>query len=252
MSAAILLHKNWRTGLLHALGLAQSEAWRVIRLWLPLMLLPLLYFEVALLNQALYEGHYFDATVIGWEQFLFESMPSQTWAEVAPYLWLSELLHAASLPSYPIIVVPPLILFIHKRYKAMGQVVFIFMLVSLVHCLIFIFFPVQGPRYLFPAPTAGDIEEGWLYRLTHWILETGSSQGTAFPSAHVAVSFAQTAISFRVLPRWGWPLVGLSLLLAASTVYGGFHYLIDALAGATLGLLLAWLAIWLLPQLRSY
>lgn len=225
------------------MGLAQSTVWQVVRLWLPLMLLPLLYFEVALLNRSLHGGRYFDATVIGWEQFLFGGMPSQTWAELAPYLWLSELLHAAYLAYYAIIVVPPLVLFIQKRYEAMRQVVFIFMLVSLVHCLVFIFFPVQGPRYLFPAPTAGPIEQGWLYRLTHWILETGSSQGTAFPSAHVAVSFAQTAISFRVLPRWGWSLLGLSLLLAASTVYGGFHYLIDALAGGGLGLLLAWLGM---------
>lgn len=213
------------------------QFWRSLRQFYPLVLMPLLYWEVPLLSRALYGAIYFDTVIIGWEQALFGTLPSRTWAATAPYLWLSEPLHAAYLSYYFIISLPPLVLFLRGRDEAMSLYVFIFLLVSLLHCAIFIALPVQGPRYLFPPPTAGNIETGPLYRLTHWILAAGSSQGTAFPSAHVGVSCALTVAARRVLPRWWKLLLLLSVLLAVATVYGGFHYLLDASAGAVVGLL---------------
>lgn len=215
------------------------QFWRSLRQFYPLVLMPLLYWEVPLLSRALYGATYFDAVIIGWEQALFNTLPSQTWAAAAPYRWLSEPLHAAYLSYYLIISLPPLVLFLRGRDEEMSRYVFIFLLVSLLHCVIFITFPVQGPRYLFSPPTAGRIEDGPLYRLTHWILQSGSSQGTAFPSAHVAVSCALTVAARQVLPGWWKPLLFLSTLLTVATVYGGFHYLLDALIGAVIGLFAA-------------
>lgn len=215
------------------------QFWRSLRQFYPLVLMPLLYWEVPLLSRALYGATYFDAVVIGWEQAFFGTLPSQTWAAAAPYRWLSEPLHAAYLSYYLIISLPSLVLFLRGQDEEMSRYVFIFLLVSLLHCVIFIAFPVQGPRYLFPPPTAGPLEHGPLYRLTHWILQSGSSQGTAFPSAHVAVSCALTVAARRVLPGWWKPLLLLSVLLMVATVYGGFHYLLDAIIGAVVGLFVA-------------
>jgi membrane-associated phospholipid phosphatase len=245
-SATFLLGAG-RSRIPRAWLLRWPQFWRSLRQFYPLVLMPLLYWEVPLLSRALYGATYFDATIIGWEQALFDTLPSQTWATKAPYLWLSELLHAAYLSYYFIVSLPPLILFLRWRDEEMSLYVFIFLLVSLLHCVIFIAFPVQGPRYLFPPPTAGRIEHGPLYWLTHWILQSGSSQGTAFPSAHVSVSCALAVAARRVLPRWWLLLLALSVLVAVATVYGGFHYLVDALVGAAVGLLVALLTLRLWP-----
>jgi membrane-associated phospholipid phosphatase len=93
---------------------------------------------------------------------------------------------------------------------------------------------VQGPRYLFDPP-GGVIANGFLYQLTHTVLEAGSSQGAAFPSSHVGVSVTQTLLMIRYMPRLA-PLIGvLTLGLALGAIYGGFHYAIDAAAGLALG-----------------
>jgi membrane-associated phospholipid phosphatase len=213
---------------------------RTIADWLPLLLIPVLYSELAVLNVAVHGGRYFDELVIGWEQASFGGQPSRDWAAALPVTAISEPLHAAYLSYYFIIFVPPLLLFLRGRRDAFRFGVFALMLSFFLHYLFFIYFPVAGPRYLFPAP-AGDIAGGFFYRLAHRILEAGSSQGAAFPSSHVGVSVTQTLVAARFLPRLAPVLAMLTLGLALGAVYGGFHYLIDAVAGLVLGVL-AWLA----------
>lgn len=203
--------------------------------WYPLLLIPLLYAELEPLNRAIYDGRYFDDLIIDWEAILFGGQPSQALAEVLPSLILSEALHAAYLSYYFIIFGPPLILYLLGKREEFREVVFTVMLVFFLHYLFFIYFPVQGPRYLFPPP-GGILAKGPLYQLTHQILETGSSQGAAFPSSHVGVSFAQAAIAVRFLPRIAPLLFILATGLALGAIYGGFHYATDAVAGIILGL----------------
>lgn len=214
--------------------------------WYPLLLIPLLYGELAPLNLAVWNGAYFDELIQGWEAALFGGQPSYSFARALPFLWLSEPLHAAYIGYYLIIYGPPLILYLTGRKAEFRFAVFGLMLTFLVHYLFFIFFPVQGPRYIFPAPD-GAIERGWFYQLSHMLLEAGSSQGAAFPSSHVGVSVAQTLLMIRLLPRLAPVLALLTIGLALGAVYGGFHYAIDAVCGAALGAML----IALTPQLRA-
>ena len=210
--------------------------------WYPLLLMPFLYLELGALNVAVHGGRYFDGTVMGWEEMLFRSQPSQEWASALPNTALSEALHFFYLSYYLIIYLPPLYLWLRgwgggRALAAHQHMLFTLMLVFLVHYLFFIFFPVQGPRYLFPPP-GGDLSQGAMYRLVHAILERGSSQGAAFPSSHVGVAFAQTALALLFLRRAAPFLLLASIGLGLGAIYGGFHYGVDALAGLVLGLLL--------------
>lgn len=210
------------------------RVWEVLRDWYPLLLIPALYTELAVLNLAVYDGRYFDPAILRVEGAIF-GQPSRDFARALPYLPLSELLHASYLSYYLIIYGPPLFLYLAGRRADFRRVVFGVMLAFFVHYVFFIYFPVQGPRYLFPAP-GGVIAEGPMYRLAHRILEAGSARGAAFPSSHVGVSIAQTVMAARFLPPLA-PLLGLlATLLALGAVYGGFHYATDATAGFLLGL----------------
>lgn len=212
---------------------------------LPLLIMPLLYAELPILNQSLFGGRYFDDVIIGWERMLFGLEPARAFARAAAWPWLSEPLHAAYLSYYLIIYVPPLLIGWRRGHDALRETVLALSLVFFAHYLFFVYFPVEGPRYRFPAP-AGAIAEGPAYRIAHAVLEAGSSRGAAFPSSHVGVSVAATIMCWRWM-RPVAPVAGvLTAGLAVGAVYGGFHYGIDVLAGALLGCVLAIVA----PVLR--
>lgn len=209
----------------------------VIGDWYPLVIIPVLYTELAVLNIAVFNGRYFDSIILGWEQHLFGSQPSRVFARQFPYLPLSEYLHFAYISYYLIIYGPTLYLYLRGRREDHQHATFNLMLAFFAHYVFFIYFPVQGPRYLFPAPS-GPIAHGFFYKLAHKLLETGSSRGAAFPSSHVGVSIAQTAFTFRALPRMAPVVLLLTLSLAVGAVYGGFHYATDAICGLLFGVLL--------------
>jgi len=202
--------------------------------WYPLLLVPFLYAELDTLNQAVHGGIYFDDVIQRIEAALFGTQPSVRWSRVMPVLPLSELLHAAYLAYYPLIYLPPLLVYAAGRRIEFRVMVFALLLTFAVHYVFFIYFPVQGPRYLFAAPTGG-LERGLVYGLAHSVLESGSSRGAAFPSSHVGVAVAQTLLIARFAPRLALPAAVVTVLLAAGAVYGGFHYAIDVLVGAALG-----------------
>ena len=209
--------------------------------WYVLGLMPALYTELALLNISVHNGRYFDDIILRWEEQLFGGQPSRELAAAMPWLPLSEFLHFSYIAYYLIIYGPFVLLYMRARRDDHQRAAFTIMLTFFAHYVFFIYFPVQGPRYLFPAPT-GEIENGVMYQLAHRILEAGSSRGAAFPSSHVGVSFAQTALAFVLLRRWAPVLLVLSTGLAVGAVYGGFHYATDAVAGLVFGLLLFFLA----------
>jgi membrane-associated phospholipid phosphatase len=218
--------------------------------WLPFFVVPLVYWEVPLLAEAIHRGASYDTVVMGWEAALFGGQPSLTMAARWPSLWISEPLHGAYLSYYFIMAVPPIALWFMGRRDAFRRVVFALAVVILLHQAAFVSFPVLGPRYLFPAPT-GPLEAGLLYQWTHQVLEGGSSPGTAFPSSHVGISVAVTVALWR--ERLGAaPWVGvLTGLLAVATVYGGFHYAVDAVAGVALGLIAAAITPRLMIRMRT-
>jgi membrane-associated phospholipid phosphatase len=242
----IVLVALWPLPLLErALGAAAPAVRSVVRAtadWLPLLLIPLLYTELAVLNRAVHGGRYFDDIIIALEQAVFRGQPSQEWAVVAPYIWLSEPLHAAYLAYYFIILGPPLVLYLRGQTDAFRRIAFGVMLSFFAHYLFFIFFPVQGPRYLFPAP-GGDLAGGPFYQLAHRVLEAGSAQGAAFPSSHVGVSVTQTLLTMRYMPRIALPVGVLTAGLAIGAIYGGLHYAIDAVAGLILGVIIFVIAL---------
>ena len=216
-------------------SLRSSGERRVIADWLPLLLVPILYAELPYLNAAW--GTFYDPRVRGWEAALFGTQPARTLAPAMPSVALSELLHLGYLLYYPIVYVPPLLLYVRDRQEEFGRTVLAIMLTYCVCFLTFVLFPVEGPRYAW-GPAAG-APAGPLRSLALALLERGSSRGTAFPSSHAAVAVAQGVMAVRYQPRVGAAVLVTSLLLMVGAVYGGFHYAVDVMAGGALGFVVA-------------
>jgi membrane-associated phospholipid phosphatase len=236
--AAVLLAPPPLRRLRARVGRRLGPAGRLLGDWYPLLLVPAFYFDLSILNVAVHEGRYFDALVQDWDAALYGGQPSRDLAARWPSLLVSEPLHASYLAYYAIIYVPAILLYARGMRLAFRELVLAIMATFVVHYLFFIFLPVQGPRYLFDAPTGG-IENGPVYRATHWLLGNASSRGTAFPSSHVGVATAISLTLIRFVPRIGVAALVMTVLLALSTVYGGFHYATDAWVGAAFGVAVA-------------
>ncbi|MEJ2677716.1 MAG: phosphatase PAP2 family protein [Gemmatimonadota bacterium] len=237
LAAAAALYLPPVRRLLLAAGRAWPRLSRVVHDWYALALVPALYTELAILNQAVWNGHYFDAAIQRVEIAIFGGLPSRELATAFPYPVLSEFLHTAYLSYYVILFGPSLFLYLAGRVHAFRVVTFGVVFMLLLNYVAFIFYPVQGPRYLFPPP-GGPLRGEFVNRLTHWILEHGSARGAAFPSSHMSVVTVQTVMAYRYLRR-AFPLLVVAVLgVGVGAVYSGFHYAVDMVAGALVALVL--------------
>ena len=205
---------------------------RPLRDWLPLALGPFLYIELRWLIEGAGRTHA-DALVQGWERTFFPANPAATWAPSMPVPWLSEALHFAYASYYALIYVPPAILYLRGRRESYASTLLALALVYGACFATYLVFPVDGPRFLVGPAAAPD---GPFRAFVLRLLQAGSSRGTAFPSSHVAASVVASLCALRYQRPVGIVVGVLTVGLALGAVYGGFHYAVDVLAGAIVGL----------------
>ena len=229
---------------LHALMLAtlvvcirtDGPTVRTIRDLLPLVAIPVLYAELPYLMAA-FSGGYRDAFIQQAELALFGDHPSRGLAGRLPFAWISEPLHAAYFSYYALIYAPLAYLLATGRRDAFRESAAAVMATFAICFAVFVVFPVQGPRYLWPAPDG--VPAGPMRTIVLAVLERGSSRGAAFPSSHMAVAVVQALMAYRWRVPGAWLIALATALLGVGAVYGGFHYAIDMIAGALLGVAVA-------------
>ena len=203
-----------------------------LRDWYPLSTIALFYFEMGKLTQMVFQ-RYFDETVILWEKRVFKGMPSLELSRRFPSVILSEILHLCYFSYYVIAVFLAAWLYFKGEMDPFRGTVFAETLTFNLSLLCYPFLPATGPRYLFEK-IHGPLSKGFFFRLTHAIVSRGSSKGTAFPSSHVSLSVVVLLCALRYDSTAFLVLLPVCIGLTISTVYGRFHYAVDALAGAVL------------------
>lgn len=201
----------------------------------PIILTAAYYTQLGIIN--LNVGRLFDGTVQRWEVALFGSQVSVTWHEAMPSKVLSFILHFCYGSYYWILVLPALFLFFRRPRDTFERGVFVMTLGFYACYVVFSLFPVAGPRYFYGNAT-GPIADVATARVVHWLTEGGSAIGTAFPSSHVAATWCAVYALWRDARKLALFVAPVALGLAIGTVYGQFHYAIDAVVGAIFGVLL--------------
>ena len=224
------------SGLLLILNRAKPSAGilRVILDWHPLMLFPLLYKEVEVLAPVIGDWR-LTAAIPAWESALFAGQPSLYLSERLAFVPLSEYLHFCYL-SY-VIVIPSVTAYwyVSGRRTAFGELVLMLSSVLLGSYLFFILLPVDSPYYLsqrLGPPLSGHL----FFDLVHQMSARGGARGGAFPSAHVSGAVVVSLVAWRHQRRLAYLLVPLTVSVMIATVYGRFHYALDALVGAGLAI----------------
>jgi membrane-associated phospholipid phosphatase len=226
--AAVLVGMFTRPGL-GRIGLALREIY-------PLLLLVGLYGQLDVLNRGVVRSH--DGLVQQWELGLFGVQVSRVWWQAAPSAFWSTVLHAAYFSYYFIVSIPAIYFLWRGDLVAVRRFVLAVMTTFVLCYLVFIFFPVAGPYYVFPRPDAWFVANP-AARLVYDTLAEGSSYGAAFPSSHVAATVAAALTAAMGSRRLGLALLLPTLLLSVGVVYCQMHYAVDALAGLVIGGLVA-------------
>jgi len=119
----------------------------------------------------------------------------------------------------------------HRRDIA-DRVLFVYLLGTLLAYSIIPFYPSEPPRTLFR--DSGPLVTTPLRQLNLLIVNGAGVHTGVFPSAHVSSAFsAAWALLFLLRDkRWpGWVMLIYAVSVGIATVYGRYHYAVDAIAG---------------------
>src|SRR5438270_7849433 len=141
--------------------------------WYPMLLLGALYAEVGVLNVDL--GYQHDQVIQRLELWVFGSQLSYRWIREMPNPLLSWFLHACYLAYYAILYASPLGLWFSGRRDAARRTIFAVMVTFYICYVVFLFFPVAGPRYTFDL-AHNAATSVWPARATQWLLDLGDSR----------------------------------------------------------------------------
>jgi len=112
-------------------------------------------------------------------------------------------------------------------YTVFKRTVTFFLIVSTVHLVIFLLFPVKMVR---PDLTNSN---GVMNMLTHYYYLIDNPVN-CFPSLHVAYPFAGTLVLWNYKRKWGYLLAVMTAFIAVSVVLVKQHYIVDVVAAVVL------------------
>ena len=202
------------------------------------------------------------------EQWLFNSQPSVEFSKLCPDIWFSEPFNMGYFAYYPLIAIVAIYYFVFK-FEWFEKASFVIVTSFFLYYLIYIFVPVAGPQFYFPAIgmdnveacnflSIGDyfnhnaillpgpnFEQGLFFDLVEASQEVGERPTAAFPSSHVGISTILMIMAWRVNKKLCYGLTPFYVLLCCATVYIQAHYLIDVFAGWISAIAIYILSTWM-------
>ena len=227
-----------------ALGLTQPQyGWvSVIRDWVALGLTILCYEEMGWLAPAL-RDYRLEKSWIIWDRRLLKDWGVKAAIERSGWLFpaILEL-------SYTLVYLMPVFglvaLYVYDGSDQSDRFLRYFLLATLPAYALFPYFPSEPPRTVFPAD---NLPVNTVFRRFNlWMLGRTGIHTSVFPSAHVSGAFGVGFALLVILPDHrgvGWSLIALACSITVATVYGRYHYLVDALAGIGISILALIVAI---------
>jgi membrane-associated phospholipid phosphatase len=213
-----------------------------IRLFYPQLLYILFFGEAILLSQLFYNNYSFDWFFSQIDFMLFSSQPSITFHQLVPNTPLiTELVFFSYFFFFPLICSGWWLLYLQGRMREAVRAFLITTISFYILFLVFIFFPVKGPKYFFPYLNNrwyNNFEGFFFTSFMRNLFNHMNLAGAAFPSSHVALSL----VAILLNRRYNWPLAFVfitpTILLFFSTVFIYAHYVVDVIGGIISGILL--------------
>lgn len=206
----------------------------ILRHWYPLLIFFPLFAEMNELVTMIFP-FWANSWLIRLDHALFGVHPT-VWFEQVATPALTELMVVFYLAYFLLIPAAALPLYLRERRREFDGLMLNTALAYYLSFVAFLFFPAVSPRVTLSHLQGGPLEGGFLLHILYWVQGFGGIRGGAFPSSHVAVAFAVLFSVHRYERKVFYVLLPFVLGLAVSTTYCRYHYAVDAIAGALLGL----------------
>ncbi len=227
--------------LILALGATKHRAVAVARDWIAPPLLLLAYREMDWFTPARLE-HRLEHAWIVWDRMLLDDWAIRRVIEFAGWLPHAYLefcyLLVYGIPAFTIAV-----MYIWRRRDLLDSVLFVYLFGTLLAYALFPFFPSEPPRTVFPGVDLPGVTSAFR-RFNLFLVGGYGIHSSVFPSAHVSSAFSAAWAVLLFVPthrKVGWAMLIYAVSVSLATVYGRYHYAVDAAAG--LGISLVALAV---------
>lgn len=217
-------------------GLRGSIVSSMARDWLPLPLTLLSYREMNWFTKP-HVGHQLEHTWIVWDRWLLNEHGVRALIESAGWIgpgfleWCYLLVYAVG----PFVVA---ILYVYRRRDLVDRVLLTYLAGTLLAYGLFPYFPSDPPRVVFAGMDLPRIATV-MRRLNLAIVGGVGIHSSVFPSAHVSSAFSGAwglLVFLREKPWVGRGMLIYAVSVSVATVYGRYHYAVDALAGFAISL----------------
>lgn len=135
--------------------------------------------------------------------------------------------------------------YLYKQEIRVGRFFTVYLISTLSAYAMFPFFPSDPPRVVFAGLDLPNVVTP-LRQLNLFLVSDYGIHSSVFPSAHVSSAFGAAWGLIRFLPERraiGWGMLVYAVVVSIATVYGRYHYAVDALAGfgvSLIALAVAW------------
>ncbi len=228
------------------------ESLIIVRDWLPIILLILVYENLRLLTGRIRPDN-IDAYLYSADVSLFGVEPT-IWAQQFANRWLTDYFAFSYMLYFFLPLILATTLYIRKKREDFRELMLGVLMVMYVGFLLYITFPAGPPRFTIPN----------LYDPPHLSGIFGlfeATQGTydkldsvlvhsSFPSLHCALSLIALLYAWRFRAAAGstlmfWIFLPLTVSLWCSTIYLRHHWIVDCFAGFALGIVVYVMTPWL-------
>jgi len=220
--------------------------WHFWRHWYPHLFFLFCFEELAHLVHLITPG-WQDARLIAADFWLTGVHPT-VWLEQFATPARNDFMQFAYITYFTYLVVVGGVLYYRKDWRAYWSVMTYSAVAYAIGYLIAISFPIESPWFSMAGSWHGELRGGAFTSLINFIEHYGRVRGAAFPSEHVAGSFAALWGAWRHRRWLFWTMLPLVLCMCVSTVYGRYHYVVDVFGGIITGTLGYVIGCWLMRK----
>jgi len=188
-----------------------------------------------------------DAKLIAFDHWLTGVHPA-IWLEQFATPARNEFMQFAYITYFTYLLVVGGFLYYRKDWRGYWSVMTYSAAAYAVGYMVAIFFPIESPWFSMAGSWHDELRGGAFTALINFIEHHGRVRGAAFPSEHVAGSFAALWGAWRHRRWLFWVMLPLVLCMCVSTVYGRYHYVVDVFGGMITGTLGFVIGSWLMRK----
>jgi membrane-associated phospholipid phosphatase len=214
-------------------GRFAKKLWHFWRHWYPHLFFLFCFEELGQLVHLISPG-WNDGKLIAFDHWLTGVHPA-LWLEQFATPARNEFMQFAYLTYFVYLLVLGGVLYYRKDWEGYWSVMTYSAVGYAIGYVIAIVFPIESPWFAMAGAWHGELRGGTCTALINFIEHFGRVRGAAFPSEHVAGSFAALWGAWRHRRWLFWVMLPLVLCMCVSTVWGRYHYVADIFGGMITG-----------------